>query len=346
MHKLINIVSWLMLSLALSLCCASCGSKSEGCSDIHEKSRDNIVEAQPTSIEDSLPMFHVYANIYLVGDTLIIEDYKSTDKMFYAYDLVRNKGLGWFGKVGQGPGELTNFGSVYINPNKKQLAGFDLGTMDVKAFQIDSALTDSETLAQTIVKYDGAANGFLLSPHFVNDTSVLARAYVYDFDTYTGSNRIVRFNPVTGHYTAIGEANPLLEKSFSIAYSPEVKRVYLAGKGRDFIQLYDPEGNLIKTVYGPKFEEENPSDHIEYFGTCITDSSGRLYVTYNGRDMMDGRAKDLLIYDKDGHYLKTIHFDVSHLWDLAYHEPSNRLYFSCDGEPQFGYINLSDYLDD
>ena len=335
-----------MLSLALSLCCVSCGSKSEGYSEIHEKSRDNIVEAQPVSIEDSLPMFHSLASILLIGDTLIIDDYQSTEQRFFAYDLSNGHGLGWFGKVGQGPGEITSFSGIYTDPLKKEVVGIGLGGTEVKAFQVDSALTFNDYKTRILTHYDGTANGFLLSPCFVNDTSILARAYVYDFDTYTGSNRIVRFNPVTGHYTAIGEANPLLEKSFSIAYSPEVKRVYLAGKGRDFIQLYDPEGNLIKTVYGPKFEEENPSDHIEYFGTCITDSSGRLYVTYNGRDRMEGRAKDLLIYDKDGHYLKTIHFDVSHLWDLAYHEPSNRLYFSCDGEPQFGYINLSDYLDD
>ena len=48
---------------------------------------------------------------------------------------------------------------------------------------------------------------------------------------------------------------------------------------------------------------------------------------------------DIIVMDLDGKYLKTLRFDAP-LGAMIYHEKSNRLYLSTEGEPQFGYLQL------
>ncbi|MBD5374047.1 MAG: hypothetical protein HDR77_01010 [Bacteroides sp.] len=336
--KQLFITSFLGVSLFFLI---GCGGKEEAYSDIHETGRNNIVEAKPVSLDDSLPMLHSLSNIHLMGDTLIVEDKKSNDKMFFVQDIINNIPLGWFGKIGQGPGELINFGGVFLDSKSHRLLGSDGGTMEFKCIDIDAALKNDEC-PTVVAKFDMAKNGVLIAPFFLNDTAFIGRSYLYDFDTYTGSNRLVRFNPKTSITTPLGESHPLLQESFIPVYSPESSKIFVIGGKKDFIQIYDFDGNLKRTIYGSDYTD-SPGKNMEYFGAGVSDSQGRLYAVYNGRDRREARYRDLLVYSPEGKYLKTIRFDVAHLWDIAYHEPTNRIYFSCDGEPQFGYINLSDY---
>ena len=318
-----------------------CGGKEEAYADIHETGRNNIVEAHPVSLDDSLPMFHVYSTIHFLGDTLIIGDSKSSEKRFFAYNLSTNTPIGWFGKVGIGPGELANFGGECFDRKSHRLFGRNGGTMELMCIDIDASL-HSDAPPTVIGKFDLAKSGVIMSPYIVDDTTIYGRSYIYDFETYTGSNRMVRFNPETLVSAPLGEPHPLLQESFGMAYYPEKNTIYVLGDTKDFIQIYDFDGNLKRTIYGSDYTD-SPGKNMEYFGWGAVDSKGRLYATYNGRDKRNSRHQDLLVYSPEGKYLKTIHFDVKHLWDIAYHEPTNRIYFSCDGEPQFGYINISDY---
>ena len=336
--KQLFITSFLGVSLFFLI---GCGGKEESYADIHETGRNNIVEAKPVSLDDSLPMLHSLSNIHLLGDTLILEDYKSISKIFFAYNLATNTSIGWFGKAGQGPGELINFGGVFLDEKCHRLFGSDGGTMEFKCIDIDAALKNDEC-PTVVAKFDMAKNGVLIAPFFLNDTAFIGKSYLYDFETYTGSNRLVRFNPKTETTTPIADPHPLMEESFSLTYSPEKNTIFVLGHKKDFIQIYDFDGNLKRTIYGSDYTD-SPGKNMEYFGPSTVDSQGRLFAIYNGRDKREARHRDLLVYSPEGKYLKTIRFDVAHLWDIAYHEPTNRIYFSCDGEPQFGYINLSDY---
>ncbi len=318
-----------------------CGGKEESYADIRESGRNNIVEARPVSLDDSLPMFHSLSSVHILNDTLIVEDGKATDKIFYAHDLSTNTPIGWFGKVGNGPDELISFGGIFIDKVSHRLFGADGGTMEFKCIDIDSALQVGKK-PTVVAKFDMAKNGILLAPYYVNDTSFIGKSYIYDYETYKGSNRLVRFNPTTETTTPLGNPHPLLEESFSLAYSPENNIIFALGHAKDFIQIYDFDGNLKRTIYGSDYTD-TPKKNMEYFGPGAADSSGRLFAIYNGRNMFEARHRDLLVYSPEGKYLKTIRFDVKHLWKVVYHEPTNRIYFSCDGEPQFGYINLADY---
>ena len=48
--------------------------------------------------------------------------------------------------------------------------------------------------------------------------------------------------------------------------------------------------------------------------------------------------------DMDGMYIKTLKFDFS-VNSLAYHPKTDRLYLTTSGEPQFGYLKLSEAVD-
>lgn len=328
-----------MLMLSAIFC--GCGHKSDELpAEIHESGRDNIVEALPVSLDDSLPMFHVYSTIHLLGDTLIVGDPKSTEKRFFAYNLCTNTPIGWFGKVGMGPGELWNFGGEFFDRKSHRIFGRNGGTMELMWLDIDGALQKDEP--PTVIGNFDLVKGLLMSPYSINDTTFLGRLYVYDFETYTGSNRLVRFNPETLSSTPLGDNHPLLQESYALVYYPEKNMIFALGDTKDFIQIYDFDGNLKRTIYGSDYTD-SPEKNMEYFGWGTVDSKGRVYATYNGRNKLEARHRDLVIYSPEGEYLKTIRFDVTHLWDVVYHEPTNRIYFSCDGEPQFGYINLADY---
>lgn len=318
-----------------------CGGKEDVYADIHETGRDNIVDARPVSLDDSLPMFHRLSDIYLLGDTLIVDDDKSTDKQFFGYNISTKTPLGWFGQIGEGPGELSQFGGIFIDKDSHRIFGRQLGTKEFKCIDIDAALQRGES-PQLIAKFDIAKDGFLLAPYFLNDTVFIGKSYLYDFETYTGSNRLVRFNPKTEMTTPLGEPHPLLDDPFSLAYSSEKNTIFALGHAKDFIQIYDFDGNLKRTIYGSDYVD-SPGKNMEYFGPSTVDSQGRLFAIYNGRDKREARHRDLLVYSPEGKYMKTIRFNMAHLWKVVYHEPTNRIYFSCDGEPQFGYINLSDY---
>lgn len=320
---------------------SSCGQKIQEPVEIHEGARDNIVEAHPVSIDDKLPALNNLTNLHLLGDTLIFEDHQSTDKIFFAYNLATGDSIGWFGTVGQGPGEVINFGGVYFNPATHRLYGQDGGSFEYKYIDVDAALQGNDA-ATPFSKFDLIEKGVLTDPFYVNDTTVLGKLTKFNFETRKQYNEWVRFNPVTTQSTPFGEQHPLLEKSFIAEYDPAHNLIYVAGTRQDFLQIYDFDGHLKKTIYGAGFTD-TPERNFDAFSGGTIDSKGNLYVKFNGRDVREGRAHDLLVYSPDGKYQKTIRFDVAHLGSVVYYKPQNRIYFSCDGDPQFGYINLDEY---
>ena len=323
------------LLLSLVLFC-SCANSTGDSMEEHENERTKSVDVSLTSIDDDLPPCHNYSELKIIGDTLIIINLRSTDKLFYAYDLKMQRGLGWFGKFGGGPGELSNFSGKVINPNTHTIYGTDFGTFERKKIDIRKALADSTYGAETIRNIDVWKDGYFKEAYFINDSIVYTCLKQFD-----GSSKLVKYN-INSEFSIPIDTIENHEQSNSLIIvahdSQLLMRVY---HSYDKIRIYSFEGNLKKIIYGPDYKEQWDG-RTRFFGSGVVGKDEQIYVLYNGQEIPKHYPQDILVMDKDGRYLKTLHLN-SFVWDIAYHKPTNRLYVSTDGEPQFGYINLSDY---
>ncbi|MBD5324174.1 MAG: hypothetical protein HDS02_04965 [Bacteroides sp.] len=293
------------------------------------------------SIEDSLPDLNALSYIYIIGDTLIINDWKSIEKQYYAYNLTNNTGLGWFGKSGGGPGELVKYMGGTFDKVNKIIYGVDFGPMEIKKIDIQKALSDSTYGAETVRRIDPGKEGYFTSGYYLNDSVIYTSWVLPDSIRHTMHTLIVRYNPMTGNVDAIERPDENNMKNSFMIYNTDSACFVTFCRFYDLMRLYDSKGNLRKNIYGPDYKNESDGRTAYFFGAEI-DRNNNIYAIYCGKDYGQYKPQDIIVMNSDGEYLKTIHFDY-YLWNIAYHMPTHRLYFSMDGEPQFGYINLSDY---
>ncbi len=313
----------------------SCEQRSKGLTDKHAGARNNVVNVELIGIDDRLPALHSLSSIYVLGDTLIIHDSKSVDNLIYAYSLKEQKGLGWFGKFGSGPGEVNNFGGLFFDPFRGILYGTDYGRQKVVGYDIRRALVESDYVPESKMTLDPPTRpGIIFNGYYVNDSTLYCRLAFMN-------NNLAKYDLQHGRVTILGEDNPVCSSQFRLVYFPEKQRFVALGVNSDRIDFLDLEGNQLATVFGPDYTEYNDGTH-KYFACGIRDKQGNIYGVYLGKDFSKNVPQDIIVMNSEGDYIKTFHFD-GHIWNIAYHEPTNRLYVSTDGEPQFGYINLDDY---
>lgn len=311
----------------------------------YEGKRENVIVPKTVSIADELPDMHSFSHLYIIGDTLVINDHKSTTFQFAAYDIAKEKYICSFGKFGNGPGEIANFGSIYINPEKRKLIGTDLNKFRVVGFQLDSALSDTAYVPQIMGKLrsENGVISVMLSSNFVNDTT----AYC-EMNTPTERRDVPlvsslgKYNPYEGKMTEITAVSDDERERYCVAVSLKDSLIYAFGRNNDVVTLLDLEGNRIKTIIGPD-NIEKPGGRLLFYTWPVV-GGNHVFVVYSGKELRDRpNNNDIHVLTLDGRYELTFRLD-DQIAGLAYHEPTNRLYFSTEGEPQFGYISLDDYL--
>lgn len=334
-----SIKSLVVYASLLALC--SCGHNADNHECVYISERDNIEDAVLVAIEDSLPDVHGYSDLYIVGDFLIIHDHKSQDKQFYAYDINSRKYIGSFGKFGNGPGEIANFGGIFFDAGKRILYGSNLNQWHIAGFQLDSALAnpDYNAFVKTKINSVDGPTPVTDDPYFVNDSLVICSVYIPNDEWNKLENHLGHLNLNTG-ITTVFDSLPTGDTSHnSVAISPEHNLIVMAGKRNDRIRLLDMNGKLHKVIYGP---ERNNTDKNTTFFTEIIVCGDKIYGAYNGKNVRERLyGEDIVVSSIDGEYIKTIHVGLP-VTGLAYHKSSNRLYISTDGEPQFSYIQLTD----
>ena len=339
MNRLLKIRIALFLIVPMLFC--SCGQKSAGIIEERTQSREKIINVKLESIDEYLPPLNSLSSIYIIGDTLIIRDNKSVDKLYFAYNLSTQTELGWFGKFGGGPGELVNFNGRIFDKERHCLYGIDFGPMEIKKIDIRKALSDSTYGAEIIRKIDPGKDGYFTSGYYANDSTLYVSMEMYDTISHRMHTLITRYNLKNGEKTPINTPDDGTRHiSHSLAI-PEENVFFTFYPLHDKIRIYDFDGNLKSTIYGLNYKEKGDGV-TAYFGSGIVGRNSIIYVIYNGKDFSRHNPQDVIVMDKNGDYIKTLHFD-SFVWNIAYHTPTNRLYVSTDGESQFGYINLSDY---
>ncbi len=331
----------IVLTIALLVGFLSCGRNPASPIVEHCGKRDRIVEAVLHSIEDNLPEIHAYADVNILGDTLIIHDHRSTNKRFFVYDIKEDRYLGNFGKFGEGPGEIANFGSIVIDPVKHILYGMGYSTWYMSGFDIREALSDPEYKAfykMTPKKIMGVTP-VLGSGDWINDSTAYYEVDVPNEDWTEFDNRIGRVNLNDGSITLIEDNGFGKNSDNRLTISLRNKLMVSAGRVHDQIRIFDLEGNLKKIIYGPDYQKERKKPRFKYFSlVCI--GKDEIYATYLNDYVVNGSfAEDIIVMDLEGRYKKTLHVGKP-ICGMEYNENFNRLYLSTNDYPQFGYIQL------
>lgn len=336
--KAVKTIGILILLFILCPVFWSCKAKT-GHPEVETVEKRDIEEmVQLVSIDNTLPPVHSNSTLLVSGDTLLIYDGKQSDNLFAAYDIVRNRYIGSFGKSGSGPGEMSYLGGLYTDGNGTVYA-INTGRMCLQGIGIREVLLDSTQKAFDKVRLDKSDYMTLfVTPHYVNDTTVLCSLYGPGESGFT--SRLGRFNPMTGSGTFIDTVSSGDVGKCQVAADLKQNVIVTTGYTHDRISIFDAEGNLKKIIYGPDYQEQH--DGATYYFSSPVIAGERLYVSYNGEDARKEHTvygKNIIVMDLDGKYVKTLRLDAR-VNDMAYHEKTNRLFVHTDGDPQFGYIQL------
>ncbi len=290
--------------------------------------------------DDETPLISSSLHLYIVNDNLIIEDTESTDKIIHVIDIPSGLYIGSFGKFGDGPSEINNPGFV-TSPEDGKLAVFDYGHWEIKAFDVDSAL-----------RYEDYSPRSLMSLSELRDADGFPDRFVHVHDGW-GVARRIKINPEGRGYTeslcsfdlntaamapfGVQDNPPRFHSSPAASYADSV--VAEVSSNQDIIRLYDLNGNLKRTIKGPKYESQ-PSRGVHYYSKGVT-GDGKLFAIYSGEESYLG--KQIAVFSLDGKYLCSYQLpDLIH--DMAYDRKRNRLYLALDGERQIVYLPLDEEM--
>ncbi len=155
----------------------SCGTKESGPVIVYESARDNHMNATNmlVSIEVNLPDMHSFTYFIPAGDTLLIKDGKA-NLQFTAYDIYADTTIGRFGKLGNGPGEIANFGALFYNPNSKMLYGHNANQNKISGFYLPRAVANPDYDAFDKFKMKTFTKP-ILGPCYINDSIIFCTTY-------------------------------------------------------------------------------------------------------------------------------------------------------------------------
>ena len=330
-----SFITSILIGTTLSLVFFSCGKENKDMSVIHEGARDNIEDIAMeniVSIDDRLPIMHTCA-MMLIGDTILFNDHMNDELKFTAYDIYKDKVIGRFGKPGSGPGELANYGgNFYDNKNILYLSEANQGK--ILGYNLPDAINNPEytPFVKANMSFVGIGNAYI-TPNYLNDSTIICSALSRSKNSGSLTSRIGRLNLINQSVSLIDTLSKDDNIRYTISVSPEQDRIYATGRTHDEIRIYDIDGNLMKIIYGPDYDERIVKRSI-YFSQPIFCGDKILSIYAGGKET---RGQEIIVMDRDGRYIKTLRFSIP-LFDIEYHAKSDRLYLSTDAAPQFGYI--------
>ena len=338
-----NIRNIPILFILFCLSMSSCFSDNRDVTERHEGTRDNIIEvSQLISMDNNLPEIHAVTSLYVIGDTLLFGDWMTRGPVFTAYDIKRDTVIGQFGKFGNGPGEIANFGAVFYDPKTQNLYGANANQGKIVGFHLPEAISnpDYDAFEKCKMDFQNGNNAFI-SPHFIDDTTVICCVYIPDKETRGIISRIGRLNLKDSRVDIIDSTKAIAKSRCHIAVSPEKNVVLSVDNNHDLIKIFNIDGKPLSYIYGPDYEDDPPRGK-RYFSKLLI-CNDKMLAVYSGESTRNSN-KNILIFDLDGNYLKTLRFPYS-INSFVYHPGTDRLYLNTDGETQFGYINLQETLD-
>ena len=135
------VMKWLLYLLVIAICW-SCNDNAG--TEKHQGKRDNIInvrdKVKEIVIEDV--MINSWPLLYMMGDYLIIADYKSTGELIPIFDKNSFCYLASTAFRGQGPYDIANIGHIGVDEDNRKFYVTDHGKQQIFSYDLDSVLAD------------------------------------------------------------------------------------------------------------------------------------------------------------------------------------------------------------
>lgn len=331
-------ISKLLMALLLPCIMGSCASNSD--TEKHQQKRDNVVDVhsliKEIQIEDVL--IGSIARPFLLGDYLLIGDYKSSDKLIHIFDKNNFNYLTSTAYVGQGPNEITVMGHIGINEEKRCFYVSDHGKLKIYSYAIDSVLVNPDYVPT--IKAEMNMTQFPDRYQYINDTLSIA-LMIEPTSASTFNQSVAKWNIQSGMFEPMEYQHPdITKKRISFAASPENGIYVECYTYHDLLSICKLDGGLKCNVYGPSWDKAE-SNKIHHYGNVVI-CNDKIIASYSGGDSKSDayRPTRFFVFNLDGDYLKTL--DVGfRIVDFCYDKGNNRLIMNLDDEIQFGYLDLN-----
>lgn len=320
----------------------SCSINSE--QEIYHKERKNIITVHESINEMDFGETYLsnFAKLYLMGDYLIVSDYKSLDNQIYLFDKNNFKLLAETAPHGQGPAEVSNIGHIAIDERNNLFYVTDHGKQNILSYRLDSVLLDPsyKPSIKINMKGDKFPNEYVLMNDSLALGTIMEPSDISGFDILTAE-----WNLNSGEITPMKYNHPdIKRKRISFAYSKE-NNIYIESyHHHDLITICELNGDLKSNIYGKEWDSKM-SNEKRYFGSVVV-FNNRIIISYSGKSRLSGDSlpTSLIVLDINGNYIKTIETGYRIL-DFICDTQNHRLIFHFDDIIQFGYLSLDGLLD-
>lgn len=331
----------LLFFIVIALHFVRCNDKES--KDVYQDSRDNIIYLSNLVKEVKMDDITISAvsMMYVGSKYLFIIDFKSLDYLVSVFDKKTFRYINSIIPRGQGPGEIANPGRITIDDKNDRLFLIDHGKSKIFSYRIDSVVRNPDFMPDIVSLMDN--KDFPVESYYLNDT--LSLSLIMQPTGNSGFNAyIAKWNMNTGEITPMNYSNSRVSpKRVALAVSSE-KKIYVEGYNHyDLLTLCDFDGNLIKNVYGPNWEE-NPKESIRHFGG-LSFYGDYLIASYSGNPSKSEKRfpTKFLVFDLQGNYVNTFQIGYDIL-DFCCDYDNKRILMKLNDDKQFAFLELDDLL--
>lgn len=314
--------------------------------------RSNIIQVKDLLKEidtDSIMLSSTFTP-YIIGDYLLVADYKSYDHLIHIFDKNNFKYVTSTAYWGQGPGEIARMGVIGIDNAGRKFNITDYGKNVVFSYNLDSVLANPAYIPIDKIQIKGDV--ILTDYEYMNDTTciglILEPIGSSDFKTTVGTQ-----NMNTGEYTPMPYVHPEISKKRVSFTASSKHNIYVeCYHKQDLITICSLDGKLKYNIYGSSNWKENQRGRFGYnqevviagdkiFVLYLKDSA---YVEDPVKGIVGNLATKFLVFNLEGDYLATLEttYRIRH---YCYDEENNRIILSMNDELQFAYLDLDGIID-
>lgn len=332
----------LLISLLILLC--SCSDNNSKPTDVHQKSRGNLVEiTELITPVDVWDLNISSANVCVLGDKIILLDYRSNDNLIHILDKHNFQHLYSGVKKGRASNEITSVGNIAIDETNNKFLVTDHGKRAVLAFDIDSLILSTDYKPSVKVKLEQAM--FPDKYQLFSDTLCYG-VFVEPIGNNDFQQVFAAYNLKTGEVSGKLEYSPLNEKKrICGAVSPSQNTIVEAYRRSDLMTISDMQGVPQFNIFGPKYNSGEQS----YYYTDLLICDSYIVASYSGKSCNQGDSfcpNILHIFDLEGNYIKSLHSEENIL-HMFFDAATKRMIISFDSsEMQLGYVDLGKILID
>lgn len=292
---------------------------------------------------------------YLVGNFLVIVDFKSVHNGVHIYNKNTFEYLTSVGILGKGPGEITQYYDVFPVKGTQTFWMYDHGKLIVYEFDIEEILKTKSKGGQFLPKniYDFDTKAFVVNPDRILSPDRVIGAGFYPTSNSTYRLRPGKYNFISGEYQTWGYVHPESKNDnsrFWFTISDKHERYVIAYTTMDLMTICDLEGNLLYNIYGPNWDDSPTERRRNRYFHLVRIAGNYIFTPYLGnRGIVLDQYKrqravgstQMIIFDIDGNYIKNMDLGEEIAW-FAIDEVNNRVIVNfIYSDPSLCYFDLN-----